>query len=271
MAYFFSDSDGLRILSELLGDKSRSIRQIELVFQQKFPQAQQFKVGCTLCMLLKEGSLSIDQRIAALSILCDIFRLREPPKRYRLQSNDKHDLCNNNPFIAFLYEYLNSLLNGLGSKNSSEIKYLKHLLNSPGTRDSMQCTASELQSPPLSLSSSWGDVDMKDIRVVHNIDAHYCQEAALVQKSMALAAEIPPSLTASPSPNTSTSAAINTEHPLAERFATSLTTALTPSQQNSLISALKSTEGVHTELLKRVKFCPEQVGLRVCLTVLCLL
>jgi hypothetical protein len=54
-------------------------------------------------------------------------------------------------------------------------------------------------------------------------------------------------------------AAVSSDHPLKQRFLSALTTALTPTQQNSLVAAIKVADGQGGGFLKKVKFEPAQV------------
>lgn len=274
-SYFYSDPSGLRVLSELLSDESRSIRKIEVDFHLLYPQHELFKVGCSLCILIKQGSLTLGQRIAALSLLWDVFRLTEPPKRYQQGVGTENSLCNHNPFTAFLFEYLSSLLSSdppAGPRFTCELKFLIHLLTSPVERESLLCTTAELQMPRY--NSSWAaEVSLTHLRSVHNIEAYYSQETAWVEKELQQEdgtrevsrgpvlplSETQESVPVSSPPAPAPAPALTAEHPLKARFVSALSTALTPAQQNSLVVAIKSKDPENVGFLSRVEFYPEQV------------
>jgi hypothetical protein len=278
-AFSYSDPDGLQELTELLDDTC-SIRQLEADFRSRFRSLpEQFQVGCALCIMIKQGVLSLNQRIAAIAILCDVFRLADPPRRFKAEG--QHEVCNHNPFVAFLFEYLSSLHGTKGGDNAYEVKFLIHVLTAAGGRESLLRTTAEVQQQRH--TTSWLDtVDMEQLRAIHNINTHYSKETQIIERAMQhIAAEaaaggagnsVVASSTTGATQTTAivgvvaapaATAAVSSDHPLKQRFLSALTTALTPSQQNSLVAAIKASDGPGGGFLKKVKFEPAQVCVRV--------
>lgn len=101
-------SNELSKLYQIISDDTPTFENISQLFKDTFSKSEQFKVGITLCILLKDNLLNIQQRIISYYIL------------YEMKKNDKLEV---NPFLPIILEMLQF------SRNKTEQNFLIDFLN----------------------------------------------------------------------------------------------------------------------------------------------
>ena len=105
----------LSILNQIISDDSKTFENIADAFQKNFTKLDQFKVGLSLWIMIKENLLNLSQRLASFYIIYDMYRQEE---------------CKTTPFIPLLLESFEK------STINVEKKLLKDLIeiNSPSPK-----------------------------------------------------------------------------------------------------------------------------------------
>ena len=105
----------LNSLNQIISDDSKTFENIADNFQKNFTKLDQFKVGLSLWIMIKENLLNLSQRLASFYIIYDMYRQEE---------------CKTTPFIPLLLESFEK------STINVEKKLLKDLIeiNSPSPK-----------------------------------------------------------------------------------------------------------------------------------------
>ncbi len=101
-------SNDLSKLYKIISDDNQTFEAITQSVKESFTKSEQFKVGLTLCILLKDNILSLSQRIISYYIL------------YEMKKNEKLEVT---PFLPLILELLNY------SRNKTEQSFLIDFLN----------------------------------------------------------------------------------------------------------------------------------------------
>lgn len=96
-------SNDLSTLYRIISDDNQTFENISKTLKDSFTRTEIFKLGLTLCILLKDNLLNLSQRIISYYIL------------YELKKNEKLEVT---PFFPLILEFLNS------SKNKTEQSFL---------------------------------------------------------------------------------------------------------------------------------------------------
>jgi hypothetical protein len=119
-----SSAELIRLLKVL--NLNETLERVDENFNKTFTKPEQFRIGCGICFLLQDQMLTKCQRIAAFSILCNLYRT---------------ELTGKNPFLLF---FLDSVEQG---NDPIEKKFLIHLLcSAPSNRESSKKLAADIIS-----------------------------------------------------------------------------------------------------------------------------
>ena len=76
----------LSTLNEIVSDETKTFENISQTFQNSFQKFEQFKVGLSLWIMIKQNLLNLSQRLASFYIIYDMYKQEDskttPFKRF---------------------------------------------------------------------------------------------------------------------------------------------------------------------------------------------
>jgi len=129
----------LDTLMHLLKEASKPFESIAQSFYRSFPKADQFKVGCVICMLLQDQLLTRAQRLVGFYLLYDIYRNENLPTT---------------PFVPIVLETVEQ------TEDVVERKFLLQFLTSPPK-----------ELPKQSVKDFMASFDPSEIHTIPDLDA----------------------------------------------------------------------------------------------------